>query len=169
MPPRIRALLYFSAGCAPDTSLHWLRQFQSGCQETCVFRDFEAVCALRSGDAHRPVIVAVPIMWMMEVRPDGVIEVIAVRNTLMPAVRSVDMPAGMLDAFVRRRARRRIGRSNRHTMLIYVIPMNVMEMTIMDVVRVTFVLDGPVSAALAVRVTVLGMCLACHIAPPPHP
>lgn len=42
-------------------------------------------------NAHRPVVVAVIPMRMMQVAFDEVIEVIAVRHGLVPAARAVDM------------------------------------------------------------------------------
>jgi hypothetical protein len=108
-------------------------------------------------------------MWMMQVRPDGVIDVVAVRNAIVPTIGPVRVTAGVLDTAVRRRARRWIRGSDCHAMLIDMIPVHVVQVTVVDVVGVIFVLDGLVSAALAVRVTVLGMCLACHTAPPVCP
>ena len=110
-------------------------------------------------------IIAVPIMWMVQVRPDGVIHVVAVWNVLVSAAGAVGVAAGVLGTPVRGRARRRIGRPYCQPMLVHVVTVNIVQMAVVHVVRVTFVLDGRVAAAAAVRVTVLGMGLAWHVPP----
>jgi hypothetical protein len=129
---------------------------------------FPGQALLRHRDPHRAVIVTVPIMWMVQMRPDGVVDVIAMRDALMPAVGSVGVATGVLAALVRWSAFRRIRRSDRQAMLVHVVTVDIVEVAVVHVVGVTLVLDHRVPAAAAMRMSVLGMCLACHV-PPPFP
>ena len=54
-------------------------------------------------DAHRPVIVAVPIVRMVQVAVDKIVHVVTVRNHLVSAVGTVNMPLVVSGALVIRR------------------------------------------------------------------
>jgi hypothetical protein len=112
------------------------------------------------------VIVAVSIVGMVEMRADHVVVVVSVGNALVSAAGPVRVVAIVLGAFVRRRAARRIGRAHRQPMFVHVVAMDVVQMTIVHIVDVPLVLDGLMSTTTTVLVTVLGMLLTCHVAPP---
>ncbi|HEX3867106.1 MAG TPA: hypothetical protein VHV78_10145 [Gemmatimonadaceae bacterium] len=106
------------------------------------------------------------VVGMVQMRPHDVVVVVAVGNALVAAVGPVGVVAVVLGAFVRGRALRRIGRAHCQPMLVDVIAVDVVQMTIVHVVDVPFVLDGRMSTTTTVLVTVLGMLLTCHVAPP---
>ena len=111
-------------------------------------------------------VVAVPIMWVMKVRADGVVEVVAMRDPFVPAAGTVLVTTGVLGAPMRWRALRRIGASDGQLMLVYVITMNVVQVTVVHIVGMPLVLDGAVAAAPAVRVRMIRMRLTRHLPPP---
>ena len=107
-----------------------------------------------------------PVMWMMQVRADREVVMVTMRNPLVPTIGTVLVTAGVLGTTMRRRALRRIATSNGHPMLVYMIAVDVVQVTVVHIVCVTIVLDGAVPATAAVLVRVLGMSLAGHLPPP---
>src|SRR5438132_10865200 len=85
---------------------------------------------------------------------------IAVGNLLVAAGRTVAMILRMPSAFVLRRASSRVGRSDLQDVVIHVVTMNVMEVAIVQVIRVAVVLDGNVAAPWSVLVSMARMQLA---------
>jgi hypothetical protein len=114
------------------------------------------------------VIVTVAIMGMVQVRADCEVEVVTVRDLLVPAVGTVLVPARVLGTAMRRRALRRIGAPDGQPMLVDVIAMNIVQVTVVHEVGVPLVLDGDVAAATAVRMRMIRMSLAGHLPPPFH-
>ncbi len=109
-------------------------------------------------------IVAVPVVRMMQMRPDRVVEVVAVRHALVPAVGAVRVAAGVLGAVVRRRAARRIAGADGDSMLVDVIAVDVVQVAVVEIVGVAVVLEGRVAAAATVLMSVPGMHLTWHVA-----
>ena len=83
---------------------------------------------------------------VVQVAVDQVVDVVAMRPGLVTAARPVDMVRVMSTAAVGRRAVRRVGRGDRDHMLIDVIPVRMMQMTIVEVIDVSLVDDGLVAA-----------------------
>ena len=83
---------------------------------------------------------------------DEVVDVVAVRHSLVAAASAVRVRCVVRSARVGGRARRRVARVHRDRALVDVAVVRVMEMTVVQVVRVVPVLDRRVTA----RLTVLG-------------
>jgi hypothetical protein len=103
-----------------------------------------------------------PAVRVMQMPPDQVVAVVAVRDDLMPAAGAVSMRRVVLAARVRRRASHWIRSSAGQRALVDVVVVHVVEMAIVEVVGVITVLDGRVPAAGPVRVIVsaMGMVLS---------
>jgi hypothetical protein len=91
-------------------------------------------------------------MWMMKVRADRVVDVIAVRDALVTAAASMFVTGSVIRALMIRRAGGGIGLSDGHLMLVDVTAMEVVQMSVMHVVGMPLVLDRGVPASLSVRV-----------------
>jgi hypothetical protein len=108
------------------------------------------------------VIVAVLAVRMMQVPADHEVGMIAVRHLSVAALRVVLVPAGVVAARVLRRARGRVGAVDADCMLVGVSCMNVVQVSVVQIVGVAIMLDRNVAAAGAVRVRMTGMLLAGH-------
>lgn len=102
-------------------------------------------------------IVAVRVMRMVEMSTHDVINVIAVWRAFMPAFWTVSMVAAMCFAFVIRRAATRVGTAYRNGVLVDVSFMDVMQMSVMKIVRVSLMANRRVAATGTMFVAVLGM------------
>jgi hypothetical protein len=121
---------------------------------------------LNSG-LDRPVIVAVPVVRVMQVAVDEVVGVIAVRDGFVATATAVCGPAiGVAFAVPLWRASQRMSRVNREHMLIDVACVRVMHVAVVQVVGVVIMLHGHVTAIGAVLVCVVGvgrvLCGCCH-------
>ena len=107
-------------------------------------------------------VVAVAVARVMEVTVDDVVDVIAVRNGVVPAGRPVLVRGGVRSAGVRRRAGRRIRGAHFDHVLVHVIAVHVVKMAVVGVVPVPFVRDGRVTAAgaVGVRMSLVGLVIA---------
>ena len=90
----------------------------------------------------------------MEVTVHEVVDVVSVRDSLVSAAWAMDMVGIMAAAGMRRRAVVGVGRGHLNHVLVDVAIVRVMQVAVMQVVDVTVVLDGLVSAAWAVDVIV---------------
>jgi hypothetical protein len=102
---------------------------------------------------------------MMEVAVHQVVDMVAVGNSLMAAIRPVAMIRLMPPACVGGRAGRWIRRSDRQNVVIDVVAVMVMEVAIVQIVRVAVMRDGNMAAAGAMLVSVALVNLAfwfCH-------
>jgi hypothetical protein len=99
---------------------------------------------------------------MVQMAVDQVIDVIPVRNRLVSAVRSVHVTGFVAAALMRRRALIGVARSHRNDVLVDVVAMWVMEMTVVQVIDVTIVLDRGVPAAGAMFMIVVRVFLTTH-------
>jgi len=108
--------------------------------------------------------VAMSAMRMMQMAGYQVIDMIAVRNGLMPAVGAVLVTGVVALAFVTRRAVLRVGRADRNAVLVIVVIMMVVQMPIVEVIDVIFVLNPgvPESRSVDVDVVTSGVHLVPH-------
>jgi hypothetical protein len=100
------------------------------------------------------VIVAVTVVRVMEVSADEVIDVVAVRYALVPAIRAVRVRRLVRAAGVRRRAAREVLTALGDQVLVDVVAVDVMQVSVVQVIDVPLVLDGRMAAARAVLVRV---------------
>jgi hypothetical protein len=105
------------------------------------------------------VLVAVISMGVMEMVPDEVVDVIAVRHALVTAVVGVCVLGVVLFAAMIRRTVLGMRRVDLDHVLIDVIAVRVMQMAVVQVVDVVAVLDGGVPAARPVLMGMLGVNL----------
>ena len=99
-------------------------------------------------------VVAVPLVRVMQVPACEVVEVVAMRDLLMPAAGAVHMAGVVSTAVVLRGARRGVRRVNREHVLIDLARVRVMQVSVVKIVRVTLVNDRGVSALRAVLMLV---------------
>lgn len=107
-------------------------------------------------------VVAVDAVRMMQVALNEVVDVVAVWDGLVSTTRTVNVPLGVTDTAVRRRAGRRVGRTDLEDAFVHVTFVLVVKVTVVQVVDVVTVPDGEVSAIGAVNVIVIGMGLVSH-------
>jgi hypothetical protein len=109
-------------------------------------------------------IVAVTVVHVVQVPADDVVRVIAVRDGFVAAPEPMGVAIVVAGAGVCGGARRRVLAADGERVLIDVVSVDMVEMPVVEVVLVTFVLDGSVPAAGAVNVVVLGvgLVLAAH-------
>lgn len=113
-----------------------------------------------------PVVIAMPVVRVMEVPLDEVVDVIAVRHGIMAAAGTVDVVGRMSLAGVSGRTRRRIGGVHGDRALVDMVSMHRVEMTIMKVVDMVTMADRGVTAADTVDVVVVSVGLVAHPSPP---
>lgn len=102
-------------------------------------------------------IVAVPVVRVMEVPGDQIVDVVSMRHFGMAATRAVGVTFHVACAFVRRRARARVGRGHADSTFVDVVAVRVMKVTVVEVVDVAVVSNGRMATARAVNVTVFGV------------
>lgn len=92
---------------------------------------------------------------MVQVSVHQVVRVVTVGDRLMTAAGSVLVPLVVRAAIVGRRAAARVGGAYRQRVLIHVVPVDVVQMAVVQVVRVPVMLDGGMAAARAVLMGVV--------------
>lgn len=106
-------------------------------------------------------------MGMMQVPINQVIDMVAMRNLLMPASRPMDMALIVPGTNVPRRTLGRIRGTDLQHMLIDMPAVDVMQMSIMQIIGMTVVVDGQMTTARAMLVAMIMMFLASiHVHPP---
>jgi hypothetical protein len=103
---------------------------------------------------NAPVIVAMIAMGMMQMPVHQIVDVVAMRDRLVPTARAV-----LVGALYFRRAAGRIARVDADDMLIHVVAMHVMQMAVMQIVDVAVMAHRDVTAVRAVLMRVVGMVL----------
>ena len=119
-----------------------------------------------SGQRDRPVVVTVVAVHVVQVAIDQIIDVIPMRDSLMPTPRPMNMGSVVATTAMIRGARGRVGRVNSEDMLVNMVAMGVVQMTVMQVVDMTLMQDGGVAAAWTMGVCVVvvrhARCVVCH-------
>ena len=113
-------------------------------------------------ERERPVVVAVIPVRVVQVPIDEVVDVVAVRNGFVPAVRAVDVSLVVPGAGVSGGAVRRVPLADLDHMLIDVVFVDVVQVPVVKVVDVAVVHDGGVPAVGAVHVVVALVFVAVH-------
>ena len=96
-------------------------------------------------------IVAVPLVRVMEMALHKIVSVATVRNSFVPAAGAVRMLPVMRSAGMARSASRRIRAAFHHHMFIHMSGVRVMKMPVVQIINVAFVFDRGVAAAWTVR------------------
>jgi len=97
-------------------------------------------------------VVAVVAIRMVQVAIDEVVDVVAMRNNLVPAANAVLVRAVMAPTIVLRSALRGIGKIYIEGVLIYVLPVGMVKVAIVKIVGVAVMFYCLMAAALPVRV-----------------
>jgi hypothetical protein len=97
---------------------------------------------------------------VMQVSAHEIVDVVPVRHGLVAAARSVDVGRGVRSARVRGRACGRIRAPDGDPMFVDMVAVHVVQVAVVEIVHVTVVVDGDVTAACPVDVGVLGMLQA---------
>jgi len=113
-------------------------------------------------DEHGAVVVAMAAVGMMQVARDEVVDVVAVRDGLVPAALRVNMFLRVTAAAVRRGADCRVGGADLEDALVHVAFVAVVKVAVVQVVDVVAVLDCEVTAIGAVCVIVIWMGVVAH-------
>lgn len=127
------------------------------------------VCSMsRRRSREDAVIVAVAAMRVMQVPRHQVVDVVAVRNSIVTTTCSVYMSLHVSGAGVRRRTRGRIGRTDLKGALVHVTVVIAVKVAIVEVVDVVSMANCKVSAIGSVDVIVMGMRSVAHDSLPPY-
>jgi hypothetical protein len=102
-------------------------------------------------------VVAVVAVGMMEMVADEIVDVVAVRDRVVAAPRAMGVVGRVPAAGVLGRAIARIGATDGEHVLVDMVLVDVVEMPIVQVVRVAVVLDGGMAAPRPVGMVVIGM------------
>ncbi len=106
-------------------------------------------------------VIAVPVVRVMQVTIDQVVDVIAVRNRRVATVRTVNVACLMTRAVVDRTALR-IGRRHLDDMLVVVPIVLAVKMTIVEIAHMVAVLNGRMAAARAVLMVMIVVNFVVH-------
>jgi hypothetical protein len=106
------------------------------------------------GHFDGPVVVAVVAVWVVKVTADQIVDVLAVRDPLVPAVRSVLVFILVFGAVVAGRAVGGVGLADRQCVALDAALAVVVQLAVVKVIHVIVVADGAVTAAWAVLVVV---------------
>jgi hypothetical protein len=116
-------------------------------------------------DGYGTVVVAVCAVRMVQMAVDEIVDMVAVRNSGMPAVGSMHVAVRVAAAFMVGCARARIGTADRQLMLFDLsVGQGMMQMSIVQIVDVTLMLDGRMTAIGPVLVRVILMHRRRHFA-----
>ena len=102
-------------------------------------------------------IVAMVAMRMMEPTTDEIVDMVAMRNRLVPAAGSMDMAGLVTFVAIRRRAPDGVSGGHFNNVLIDLVPLLAVQMSVMEVVDVAAVFHREVTALRAVMMRMLGM------------
>ena len=102
---------------------------------------------------------------MMQMAVDEVVDMVAVRNSRMPAIGSMHVPGGMSAALMVRRASTWIGAAHREFMFFdLAVGTLVMQMPVVQVVDMSLMLDGRMAAICPVLMRMIFVHRRCHFA-----
>lgn len=105
-------------------------------------------------DGDAPVVVAVAGVGVVQVSFHEIIHVIAVRNSFVGAGLAVGVVGGVLTAVVLRRTRLGMGGADRHAVVVYVVVVDMMQVAVVEVIRVVSVSHPAMAAPRSVLVAV---------------
>ncbi len=108
-------------------------------------------------------VVAVVAVRMMQVIFHHVIDVIPMRNLRMPAVWTVDVVAAVLATLMLRGTPCRVRRTDRDHMLVDVVVVEMVQVSIVQIIDVITVLDGHMAATRGMLVAVSFVHLAVRL------
>src|SRR5271168_3993992 len=111
-------------------------------------------------DVEWTVIVAMVSVVMVEPTVDEIVNVVAVRNRLMPAAKSMNMARVVTFVPILRRAPGRICGGHFNNMLLDIVPCLMMQMSVMKVVDMVAVLHRDVTAVCVVMMRMVSVCVA---------
>lgn len=97
-------------------------------------------------------VVAMPVVGMVQVAIHQIVHMIAVRHGIVTASRAMDVRCIVPGACMTSRTRIGVFRRDRQHMLVYVIAVRAVQMPVVQVVHMTVMQDCGVPAALAVNV-----------------
>ncbi len=117
-------------------------------------------------DRERSVIVAVLAVRAVEVPAHQIVAVVAVGHRLVPTAGTMRVVLVVLAAGMLRRARRQVLARCLEGAFVDVPAVAVVQVPIVQVIGVSFVLDGAMAAARPVLMIVLVVCGVIHGAPP---
>lgn len=109
-------------------------------------------------------IVAMPVVGMVQMAVHQVVHVVTMRCRLVPATRTVPVLLRVPAASVRRGTRGRIARIYRDHVFVEMVSVRLVQVPVVEIVHVPVVLDGYVPAAFSVHVGVplMNVMLCCH-------
>jgi hypothetical protein len=111
-----------------------------------------------SDSCNRPVIVTMPLVRVMQVAFHEIVGMATVRNRFMSAAAAMSVFRVVRSAGVVRRAGGRIRTTLGQGMFIHVLHVDVVKVSIVQIIDVTFMLDRGVSASWTMRMRVLLVC-----------
>lgn len=110
-------------------------------------------------------VIAMAIMWMMQVAVDDVIGMTAVRDRVMAAIRLMGVLTRVSSAGMSRRAIGRIRAAFRDYVLVHVSIVRAVKMTLVQIIDVTLVLDRLMPAARTMLMRMLIVRAVIHFEP----
>ena len=116
---------------------------------------------LSLGQSHRAVVVAMPIVRVVQMPPNEIVDMIAVRDRRMSAVRSVLVGRIVFGTSVRRTGCR-VCRANLQNVFVVVPIVVVVQMTVVEIIDVAIVTNRRMSAVCAVLVIVMLVNVMTH-------
>jgi hypothetical protein len=109
------------------------------------------------------VIVAVPVVRVMQMPTHQIVDVAGVRDRLMPAVRAMHVRGVVLAAVMPGGAVSRVLRPDLKRVLVYVVAVRMVQMSVVQVVDMALVAQGDMPAPGAVLMLVASMDLVLGI------
>jgi hypothetical protein len=110
------------------------------------------------GNLQLAVIIAVVVVRVMQVILDQVINVIAMRNSLVPAVRAMNVILVVSPTVVVGSAVRRIGAAHLNLVLVDMITLNIVQMAVVKIIDMAIVLHRRMPAGRTMSVAVAFVC-----------
>jgi hypothetical protein len=103
-----------------------------------------------------------PVVWMVQMPVDEIVNVVPVRNSLVTAPGSVDVVCVVSSTGVVRCAADRVGLVNVDPVLVDVALVGVVQVAVVEIVHVITVLDGGVTAVGSVLMLMVRVLFAAH-------
>lgn len=106
--------------------------------------------------------IAMPIMWMMQMASDEIVDMIAVRNGFMATSGGMNVSVVVSGALMSGRAISRIRFANFQHTLVRVVFMGMVKVAIVNVIDVITMANRPMTAILTVNVFVIRVRCVAH-------